>query len=92
MVNHLTVKKAVRRSVVKKKEETQPSAVSPVNEPITVLDEDEDEDIPLAQLSRNDYRQKDKKNVVNKRSTNVGPSKDPVQSPVKAKVTRGFAR
>lgn len=54
-------------------------------EPITLLDDDEDEDVPLAQLTRSSSGQKGKKKCVNKRSSKASSSKELVESPVKPK-------
>lgn len=76
------------RSAVKKKDETHESPKSSDKEEITLLDDDEDEDVPLAQLTRNDSGQKGRKAPFKKRSTKATSSKDVMESPVKPKADK----
>lgn len=65
----------------KKEEETNDSPANSDKEPITLLDDDEDEDVPLAQLSG----QKGRKGCIKKRASKATTSNEGMASPVKPK-------
>ena len=73
------------RSAMKKKAETHESPTLSDKEEITVLDDDEDEDVPLAQLTRNDSEKKGRKACFKKRSSKATASKEVMESPTKPK-------